>query len=367
MNQPAPDSAPAPDEQGFIAAVENRMQALLNDQAERSRQISPASVTLIESIADLVGSGKRLRALLAWWGWQGAGGDAHDPRIIEAGVALELFQAAALIHDDVVDRSDTRRGRPSVHRRFESLHREAGWSQDPAHFGVASAVLTGDLALALSEEVFASSADATAFASTARTAFNTMRFEVMVGQYLDVLGEVDVHDVDPAEARSRARIVVEYKSANYSVVWPLAIGAVLAGADESTLEGLSRFSRPLGIAFQLQDDLLGVFGDPQLTGKPAGDDLREGKRTELIAHALDQLDEASSARLTDALGNPDLTDTEVTQIQDLLESSGARTALSSEVRELGEHALAALDQLDTTALVRQGLQQLTERILQRST
>lgn len=363
MNQPVP----APSEQIYISAIEKRMQDLLSEYAERCRQISPASVALIESIADLVTSGKRLRALLAWWGWQGAGGDADDPRIIEAGVSLELFQAAALIHDDVVDRSDIRRGRPSVHRRFEALHRESDWTQDSAHFGVASAVLTGDLALALSEEVFASAADATAFASSARTAFNTMRFEVMVGQYLDIKSEVDVHGIDPAEARSLARTVVEYKSANYSVVWPLAIGAVLAGADESTLDGLSRFSRPLGIAFQLQDDLLGVFGDPHLTGKPAGDDLREGKRTELIAHALDQLNGDDASRLTGSLGNPDLTDADVVEIQDLLESSGARAALSGEVRDLGEQALTALDALDTTDAVRQGLRHLTERILQRST
>lgn len=363
MNQPVP----APTEQVYISAVEKRMNDLLGEYAERSRQISPASVEMVDSIADLVASGKRLRALLAWWGWQGAGGEANDPRIIEAGVSLELFQAAALIHDDVVDRSDTRRGRPSVHRRFESLHRNSGWTQESAHFGVASAVLTGDLALALSEEAFASAADATAFASTARTAFNTMRFEVMVGQYLDILGEVDVHDIDPAEAQSRARTVVEYKSANYSVVWPLAIGAVLAGADESTLEGLSRFSRPLGIAFQLQDDLLGVFGDPELTGKPAGDDLREGKRTELIAHALDHLDESGASRLTGALGDTQLSDTDVVEIQDLLEASGARTALSGEVRDLGEQALTALDALDVADPVRQGLRRLTERILQRST
>lgn len=360
-----PRTAENPD-QVFLDTLHHRMRQLLDEHAQKARTISTDATVLLDYIADLVSSGKRVRALLAWWGFQGAGGATNDPRIIDAGVALELFQAAALIHDDVVDRSDTRRGAPSVHRRFEGLHRSSGWRQDSEHFGVAAAILTGDLALALSEEVFAAAADATAFASTAREAFNTMRFEVMVGQYLDLHGEVDVDNVSPQDARQRARTVVRFKSAHYSVVWPLALGAVLAGADENTQTALDAFSRPLGIAFQLQDDLLGVFGDPALTGKPAGDDLREGKRTELVAIALQHLDDVGAARLNSALGDPELGDDDVAELQQLLTESGARAAISAEVEELGTTALAGLDQLPVDDHVRKGLRQLTRRVLLRT-
>src|SRR5699024_856370 len=148
----------------FNNTLYSRMQDLLADYQQRARSIAESAEPLVTSITDLVQGGKRLRALLAWWGWQGAGGDADDPRIIDAGVALELFQAAALIHDDILDRSNTRRGQPSVHKRFQNLHDDNQWVQDGTHFGVSAGILAGDLALGLSEEIFSTTADATAFA-----------------------------------------------------------------------------------------------------------------------------------------------------------------------------------------------------------
>src|SRR5699024_5548019 len=153
---------------------------------------------------------------------------------------------------------------------------------------VSAGILAGDLALGLSEEIFSTTADATAFATPARDAFHAMRFEVMTGQYLDILAEADIPD-DPSDALRQARTVLRSKSAHYSAVWPCELGGLLAGADETTLNGYRDFSLPLGMAFQLADDLRGVFGDPVLTGKPSGDDLVEGKRTEPVAHALYRL------------------------------------------------------------------------------
>ena len=348
----------------FRKHLEDRMQELLADYQQRASNIAQSSTPLVTSIANLVENGKRLRALLAWWGWQGAGGDADDPRIIDAGVSLELFQAAALIHDDILDRSDTRRGQRSVHKGFEKLHQEQRWAQDGAHFGVSAAILAGDLALGLSEEVFSTTADATAFASPAREAFNAMRFEVMTGQYLDIVAEANIPD-DPETALEQARTVLQYKSAHYSAVWPFEIGGILAGADETTLKTYREFSLPLGLAFQLGDDLLGVFGDPELTGKPSGDDLVEGKRTELVAHALKNLDHTKAQMLNNFLMRPESSPHSVAEIQHLVENSGAKATVETEIQRLGEQTYAALERLELNDRIRTGLEQLVSGLIGR--
>lgn len=348
----------------FRNQLQNRMQELLADYQQRANNIAESSTPLVTSIANLVENGKRLRALLAWWGWQGAGGDADDPRIIDAGVSLEFFQAAALIHDDILDRSDTRRGQRSVHKGFEKLHQDQHWAQDGAHFGVSAAILAGDLALGLSEEVFSTTADATAFSSPAREAFNAMRFEVMTGQYLDIVAEANIPD-NPDTALKQARTVLQYKSAHYSAVWPFEIGGILAGADETTLKAYREFSLPLGLAFQLGDDLLGVFGDPELTGKPSGDDLIEGKRTELVAHALKNLDHSKAHMLNDFLMQPENSSHTVEEIQQLVESSGAKATVEKEIERLGEQTHAALERLELNDCIRAGLEHLVSGLLGR--
>lgn len=348
----------------FRNTLQDRMQEMLSDYQQRAGKIAEASQPLVTSIADLVQGGKRLRALLAWRGWQGAGGEADDPRIIDAGVALELFQAAALIHDDILDRSATRRGQPSVHKGFQKMHDDNQWVQDGPHFGISAGILAGDLALGLSEEIFSTTADATAFAAPAREAFHAMRFEVMTGQYLDILAEAHIPD-DPEVALKRARTVLQYKSAHYSAVWPFELGGILAGADETTLSAYRDFSLPLGMAFQLGDDLLGVFGDPQLTGKPSGDDLLEGKRTELVAHALSGLDQEEAQMLNNFLMHPAHSPHSVQQLQELLEKSGARATVEAEINRLGSQTREALHSLDITDEVKDGLRDLVSGLIGR--
>ena len=348
----------------FRNTLHSRMQELLAEYQQQARTISDSAEPLVTSIVDLVQGGKRLRALLAWWGWQGAGGDADDTRIIDAGVALELFQAAALIHDDILDRSDTRRGQASVHKRFQNLHDDNQWVQDGTHFGVSAGILAGDLALGLSEEIFSTTADATAFAAPAREAFHAMRFEVMTGQYLDILAEADISD-DSGVALERARKVLQYKSAHYSAVWPFELGGVLAGADDTTLSAYRDFSLPVGMAFQLGDDLLGVFGDPELTGKPSGDDLVEGKRTELVAHALSSLGEREARMLNNFLMHPADSAHSVQEIQELLERSGARTTVEAEIERLSLETQGALDRLAVPDAVKTGLEDLVSGLIGR--
>lgn len=304
---------------------------------------------LVEAVRDMLGGGKRLRAAFCYWSWRAHGGategrHADRSQVLAVGAALELFQAAALFHDDVMDDSDTRRGRPAAHRRFADLHLDQGWSGPARRFGDSAAILLGDLALIASERQFT---DAVQHLSrgprdTARRVFDQMRTEVIVGQYLDVLAQARPWGQDPAGDELGARAVIRAKSARYSVEHPLSLGAALAGADDEALARCQEVGLPLGEAFQLRDDLLGVFGDPSTTGKPAGDDLREGKRTVLIARAMATADPADRQLITDRLGRRGLTDAAVDEVRGALRRSGAADAVEALIGELAGPALAAL-------------------------
>ncbi|WP_250030871.1 polyprenyl synthetase family protein [Paractinoplanes maris] len=319
------------------ARVDKALAAFLSGQRARLTGIDPALAAVAEALEDFVlGGGKRLRPAFAYWGYRGAGG-ADTDQIVAAVSALELVQASALIHDDLMDRSDTRRGEPSVHRRFEARHTEAGWRGGSAAFGDSAAVLLGDLALVWSDELLHTSGVGAAELTRGRPIFDEMRTEVTVGQYLDVLTQATADT-----SLERAGKVARFKSAKYTVERPLLLGAAIAGAPADLHEAYSGFGLPLGEAFQLRDDILGVFGDPERTGKPAGDDLREGKRTYLVAAAFAGLDEAGRAELDAGLGDQGLDDRRVTRLRTLIRDSGALTATERRIDELMAASLTAL-------------------------
>lgn len=306
---------------------------------------------LVEAVARMLSGGKRLRAAFCWWSWRAHGGEPGTPEaaaVLRVGAALELFQAAALFHDDVMDDSDTRRGMPSAHRAFERLHAERALVGDAERFGASAAILLGDLALVASEQEFAGAlADAPASrATTARQVFDLMRTEVTVGQYLDVLAQAMPWGDDPDADEARARRVIRAKAARYSVEHPVVLGAALADADAPALDACRELGLPLGEAFQLRDDLLGVFGDPSTTGKPAGDDLREGKRTVLVARALRLArargDEATVALLRDHLGDRAMPDDVVARLASAIESTGAVEEVERTIEELAGRAFAIM-------------------------
>lgn len=350
----------------YVAAVAGELTGFLTSRQSIMSAISPDIEPLMGSISNLVTGGKRLRALMCYWGWRGAGGEPAAHHVVTAGAALELFQAAALIHDDIIDRSDTRRGGPSVHRRFSQLHGEQGWALDSERFGHAAAILTGDLCLSFSEEAFTDIGERAGAGSRARRIFNLMRAEVMAGQYLDILEEVAGPVRDRAGAVSRAQSIIRFKSAKYSTEHPLALGGALAGASNELLRGYSAFALPLGEAFQLRDDVLGVFGDPLTTGKPAGDDLREGKRTVLVALAMDQASPAESAFIDARLGNPDLSYDDIEEIRRIIEESGALQATEALIAGFGSAAFDALDVLPLDELPKTALRRLAEVTVSRA-
>jgi geranylgeranyl diphosphate synthase type I len=312
---------------GFLAGQRSRLDA-----------IDPQALTpVIDTITRFLSGGKRLRPAFAYWGYRGAGGIDSDAAVT-AFAALELVQGLALIHDDVMDGSDTRRGEPSVHRRFAAVHRSAGWHGDPDGFGTAAAILCGDLCMVWSDELLHTSGLDPAAIARLRPEFDRMRTEVTVGQYLDVQTQAA-----GLSSTARASLVARFKSGKYTIERPLLIGAAAADAGPDVVSAYAAYGLPLGEAFQLRDDVLGVFGDPAVTGKPAGDDLREGKRTYLVAATLEAIEGTDRKNLERHLGDPDLDAAGVDRLRGIIDGSGALARTEARITELTAAALSALD------------------------
>ncbi|HQR79887.1 MAG TPA: polyprenyl synthetase family protein [Actinomycetota bacterium] len=317
----------------------------LRRQIEVLAGLSPDLLPLLNTLEELLDGGKRLRPTFAYWGWRSSGG-APDGPIITAAASLEFLQAGALIHDDVMDGSDTRRGKPAAHRRLAELHHSQGYLGSSEDFGVGSAILLGDLCLSWSDEMLTSSGLDPAAVQAARPYFDEMRTEVMAGQYLDLLEQVQGrYDLE------RALRVARLKTAKYTVERPLHIGAAAAGADPAHLRELTAYAIPLGEAFQLRDDMLGVFGDPAETGKPAGDDLREGKRTALVAIAWTKADARQQDLLRSHLGDPTITPALIDDLRTVITETGAPEAVEAMIVQRATESAAAIDSMtldDTT-------------------
>ncbi len=350
------------DHAGVRARIDDVLRVFLADQRKALLDIDPELRLVCDTVDTFVlRGGKRLRPLFGYWAYRGAGGPDRDA-VVTALASLEFVQASALIHDDVMDDSDTRRGEPATHRRFAGVHGDNGWTGDPDAFGEASAILLGDLCLVWSDELLQGCGLEPDSVARARRVFDTMRTEVIVGQYLDVLtqatGETSVE---------RAGKVARYKSAKYTVERPMLLGAALADAGTAVQAAYSGYGLPLGEAFQLRDDILGVYGDPARTGKPAGDDLREGKRTYLVATAFAAASPTDRAALIAGLGDAALDRVGVDRLREIIEQTGALAGTERRITELTGEALAALDSVDLAPEGRQALTELAAAATQRAT
>ena len=314
-----------------------------------------------DSIAGLLAGGKRLRPAFCYWGWRGAGGP-DCPEIINAAAALELLHAGALIHDDLMDASDTRRGQPSLHRQFEARHTDRGWHGSADAFGMGVAILLGDLLICWTDEMFHASGLPGDALRRGRPVLDRMRTEVFAGQYLDLLGQAAGDETVAGALR-----VVEFKTAKYTIERPLHLGAALAGAgldpagdggpvgDGSLAAAYTAYGLPLGIAFQLRDDILGVFGDPAQTGKPAGDDVREGKRTVLLAIARSRATAGQAKVIDRYLGDPLLDEAGTAEVRTVITESGAVAECEAMISRHVAEAVAALADAPVTAEARDAL------------
>jgi geranylgeranyl diphosphate synthase, type I len=356
-----PEGAPAASGAGpwdpatFRAEVQGALDRFLDDQADRLAPLGPDADRLMAEARGSVGGGKRLRAAFCYWGFRAVSpdpGPEEESALLRACASLELLHASALVHDDFMDASDTRRGRPATHRRFAAQHRADAWPGNPEQYGAAAAILLGDLLLSWADELLRRCGLPLERVAPALEVFDACRTEVITGQFLDVSVQArGSADVDAAMT------VLRYKSAKYSVERPLHVGAALAGAGPETLTQLSTFGLPLGEAFQLRDDLLGVFGDPATTGKPAGDDLVEGKRTVLIALALDAAPPPDAALLRAGLGTP-LDPAAVDRLRQVIDGSGAHDQVEDAITGLAERAGLALERAEIDGRARSVLRDL---------
>jgi len=351
--------------------VERRLEEVLADEQARWVAIDADLGAPLEALRRFVlGSGKRLRPAFCHWAYVGAGGSAtpHDepadrarddradnpPTIVDVGAAFELLHAFALIHDDVMDGSGTRRRAPTVHIEFEGVHTDGSWRGEPRRFGEGVAILVGDLACVYADRLLVGAPP------PARRIWNELKIELNVGQYLDVLGTARA-GTDVTTARRIAR----YKSGKYTVERPLHLGAALAGRGEELASTLSAYGDPLGEAFQLRDDILGSFGDSERTGKPVGDDLREGKPTPLLAEATTRVHDPVGRALLARVGAPDLDDDEVVALQELLTNCGARPEIERSIATLTERAIDAMQAAPLGEDARQALVTMAHYVAER--
>jgi geranylgeranyl diphosphate synthase type I len=331
--------------------VEQKLVALADAESARWTAVDPDLAAPFAALRTLlVSGGKRLRPAFCHWGFVGAGGEPDDPRSVDAGAAFELLHAFALFHDDVMDGSGIRRGERTTHLAFADRHDDGGWAGEARRFGEGVAILVGDLAFAYADDLLQGAPP------LAWKVWNELRLELNIGQYLDILGTAR-GERDLTTARRIAR----YKSGKYTVERPLHLGALLAAPEraDELLSALSAYGLPLGDAFQLRDDVLGAFGEESITGKPVGDDLREGKPTPLMAMAAARATPAQAEVLA-RVGRMDLDERDVSAIQEVLADTGALAELETVIDELAQQALEALDDMPITDDARKALGELAQ-------
>ncbi len=338
------------------AKVDAKLASVLDEQFEYWNDFDPRLGEAVGELSRMATSGgKRLRAAFCYWAWQGNGGAADEELVINVGAAFEFLQVFALIHDDIMDASATRRGTKTIHVNQAERLVDLGWRGESRRYGEGVAILVGDLGHTYADQL------TNGISEQGKRLWDELRIELNLGQYLDMRsaasGDFDL---------STARQVVTFKSALYTVVRPLQVGASLqGGADTGLLEQLDRFGRPLGRAFQLRDDALGVLGDESRLGKPVGDDLREGKPTELVAYALANAN-LEQAELLATIGDENLSTDQVAGLVDVLQDTGAVRQNESEIGRLVAEATKVLADIPITEDAKAALHSLATYVAARN-
>jgi geranylgeranyl diphosphate synthase, type I len=309
----------------------------------------------------LAAGGKRIRPVMCVLGWHAAGGGGDEQMVYRWATGLEMFHSFALIHDDLMDGSATRHGCPTVHLAMAGRHPGGPGSPAAEKFGRNSAILVGDLALVWADELMSADGGTVAQAMAAWPLLHAMRSEVMVGQYLDVsaTGQQAISIEDALQ-------IIRFKTAKYTIERPLQIGAALGGGDDELLQACSAVALPLGEAFQLRDDLLGVFGDRQRTGKPVVDDLREGKATVLLGLTYQRATAGQRATLQRLVGAPDLDEQGAAAVRHIMLGLGAPRAVENLISLRYQQALDELDRAPFRPAAARALRSMAETIVRRA-
>lgn len=342
----------------FMAAVNEVLSSHVSGHGTDMKKLSVEVTPLTATISDTAERGKRIRAQFCMWGAFGVTGNSVVGGVAEIAAAIELFHLAALIHDDLMDGSDTRRGLPTVHRRFADEHARRQRLGDPDNHGSAAAILVGDMCLSWADDLAAMATDSldSSGRRRVRAMWSQMRDEAYAGQYLDMLSQTE-----PTTSRRRTDLILRLKSAKYTISHPLRLGGTIADAGDELLGLYDQIGLTAGAAFQLRDDLLGVFGDPKITGKPAIDDIREGKRTLLMAVAESRASHRQKQILRNSLGNPEIGHADLEAVRSVLTATGADTAVEDKISELTDRALHTVAYMPVDDLTRTALTHLIER------
>ncbi|BBZ08215.1 geranylgeranyl pyrophosphate synthase [Mycolicibacterium doricum] len=356
--------AAAPSAAELAEAVTEQLRDYLSVRRRDAAYIGSDYAELTAALEEFVlRGGKRLRPAFAYWGWRAVADRPVDSGVLMLFSALELLHACALVHDDVIDASATRRGLPTVHRLFADRHAEQGWHGSSEQFGLSAAILLGDLSLVWADDIVTSVDLPLAAHRRVQRVWADIRTEVLGGQFLDIAAEAS-----GAETVASAIAVNTYKTASYTVSRPLQLGAAAAADRPEVQEIFHQLGTDIGVAFQLRDDVLGVFGDPVVTGKPSGDDLRSGKRTVLLAEAVelaDKTDPDTAAQLRSSIGT-DLSEPQVRELRWAIESVGALAAVEERIALLTRRSLEALDSAPIDAQAKAGLTELARLAANRS-
>ncbi len=363
MNKPV-----QPQQSRLVAdLVDNRLLDFLEGENKKWVEVDNRMAEAVSYLQSVVESGgKRLRASFCYWSWYGAKvteDPTYEPQdhpedlsgIVDVCAALELLHTFALIHDDVMDDSNMRRGQTTVHRGQIQRFTEKAWTGESRRFGESIAVLVGNLGHVYSDILMANAP------LEVRTIWNDLRVELNLGQYLDVRSAA-ASDLDFETAKQ----VAWYKSALYTIYHPMQLGFVMSS---NTTPGISRsvarFSEPLGRAFQLRDDYLGIFGDAERLGKPIGDDLRDAKPTELMAYALQHADQDQRLILS-KVGSADLVESDIAAISEVIRATGAVGYVEQEIESLIVSAERVLDEMPYATVAKQALSSLARYVASRN-
>ena len=331
--------------------IQNCLDEFINEKRPILNQVSSSLDELANFTNEFLSGGKRLRAAFCYWSFIGSGG-LDSEEIIKAASSLEFLQACALIHDDVMDASDTRRGKPSIHKKFEQMHSSNSWLGETKQFGIGGAILLGDLVLSWADELLMNSGIEPKNLLRGKKIYDLMRTELMAGQYLDIFEQAR-----GGGSLENAFNVIRYKSAKYTIERPLHLGCALATDDKKLMQIFSDYGLPLGEAFQLRDDVLGVFGDPEETGKPAGDDLREGKRTVLIEMTYSNANSTQKQKL-DQLFGKNINSEEVSILREIVTETKALEVVEKMINDRLNQSNQAISMANITNPSKEALSEL---------
>ena len=339
--------------------IDKAIASFLDDKIKEASQVSEASKLLMQNIKEFsLRKGKRIRPLMVVYGFK-CFSQEKEEEIIKVSIASELLHDYLLIHDDIMDESDLRRGEPTFHKVYEKIYSEKGLS-GVEQYAENSSLLAGDVLAALAVEPILEADFPAELKVRAVKRFCETNSLTGFGQELDVLLELN------KEAKAQdVNLVHTLKTAKYTIEGPLHIGAILAGATKEQLKVLSDYAIPAGRAFQIQDDILGVFGSEEKVGKPIDSDLKEGKKTLLIIHALENGSSEQKKRLLEILGNQSISMQDVEDARKIIQETGSLEHSKKLAHELAHKALEVAQKTDFKEEGKQFLISIADKLVSR--